>query len=146
MHTTRKEPKSEWLARDNLEINPITIKLKAANLMGGVVSLGSLTLLLSAWASLPNKVSCFVNMCVFSDYSFPSVRQEPTLGPWKGSSFLQQNNKTASCFTSKMGLFRNSKESQCEMHKSIANHRQVQRTKVEKTFFYRKEGGVERGC
>ena len=24
-------------------------------------------------------------------YSYPSVRQEPTLRPWKGSAFLQQN-------------------------------------------------------
>ena len=48
------------------------------------VLLGSLTLLLSAWAPFPNKSSCFVNSCVSSDSSFPSVIQEPTLGPWKG--------------------------------------------------------------
>ena len=29
-------------------------------------------------------------MCVSSDNSIPSVRQEPTFRPWKGSSFLQQ--------------------------------------------------------
>ena len=29
-------------------------------------------------------------VCVSSDNSFLSVRPEPTLGPWKGSSFLQQ--------------------------------------------------------
>ena len=33
---------------------------------------------------LPNKVSCSVSKCVSSDNSFPSVRQEPTLRPWKG--------------------------------------------------------------
>ena len=56
----------------------------------GRAVLGSLTLLLSAWTLLPNKVSCFVGMCVSSYNSFLSARQEPTLGPWKGSLFLQQ--------------------------------------------------------
>ena len=37
----------------------------------------------------PNKVSCFVSTCVSSDNSFPSVRQEPSFRPWKGSPFLQ---------------------------------------------------------
>ena len=43
-------------------------------------------------------------MCVSSDNSFPSVRQEPTLTPWKGSPFLHQKQypgenifKTLSC-------------------------------------------------
>ena len=56
---------------------------------GRAVLLGSLTPLLSAWALLPNKVSCFVSSCVSSEISFLSVRQEPTLGPWKGSPFPQ---------------------------------------------------------
>ena len=51
---------------------------------GRAVLLSSLMLLLSALASLPNKVSCFVSTCISSDNSFPSVRQEPTLRPWKG--------------------------------------------------------------
>ena len=56
---------------------------------GRAVLLVSLTLLLSAQAPFPNKVSCFVSMCVSSDNSFPRVRQEPTLRPWKGSPFLK---------------------------------------------------------
>ena len=52
--------------------------------------MGSLTLLLSAQAPLPNKVSCFASTCVSLDNSYPSVRQEPTLRPWKGFPFLQQ--------------------------------------------------------
>ena len=40
-------------------------------------------------APLPNKVSCFVCMCVSSDNSFLSVRQKPTLEPWKGFLCLQ---------------------------------------------------------
>ena len=38
--------------------------------------------------ALPNGVSYFVSTCVSSDNSFPSVRQEPGFGPWKGSPFL----------------------------------------------------------
>ena len=38
-------------------------------------------LLLSAWAPLPYKVSCFVSTCVSLDSSFPTARQEPTLKP-----------------------------------------------------------------
>ena len=40
----------------------------------------------------PSEISCFVSTCVSSDNSFPSVRQKPTLRPWKGSPFLQQDN------------------------------------------------------
>ena len=40
---------------------------------------------------LPSKVSCFASTCVSSDNSFPSVRQEPSPGPWKGCPSLQQN-------------------------------------------------------
>ena len=50
----------------------------------------SLTLLLSTQVPFPNKISCFVSTCVSSDNSFPSVRQEPSFRPWKGSAFLQQ--------------------------------------------------------
>ena len=56
------------------------------------VLLGSLTLLLSAQAPFPNKISCFVSTCVSSDNSFPIVRQEPSFGLWKGSPFLQQKD------------------------------------------------------
>ena len=52
--------------------------------------LGSLTLLLSTRVPFPNKISCFVSTCVSLDNSFPSVRQEPSFGPWKGFPFLQQ--------------------------------------------------------
>ena len=56
---------------------------------GRAVLLGSLTWLLSTRVPLPNKVSCFVTTCVSLGNSFPSVRQEPTLGLWKGDLFLQ---------------------------------------------------------
>ena len=49
-------------------------------------------LLLSTQTRLPNKVSFFISMCVSLDNSFPSVRWESTLRPWKGSTFLQQDH------------------------------------------------------
>ena len=49
-----------------------------------------LTLLLSTRVSFPNKISCFVSTCVSLDNSLPSVQQEPSFGPCKGSLFLQQ--------------------------------------------------------
>ena len=78
--TTRKDSESEWLAKDDLETNPITIKPETEP-YGRAVLLGSLTLLLSTPVPFPNKISCFVSTCVSSDNSFPSVTQEPSLGP-----------------------------------------------------------------
>ena len=65
-------------------------KIRDCEPCGRAVLLCSLTLLLSTRGPFPNKISCFVSTCVSSDNSFPSVRQEPSLGPWKGSVFLQQ--------------------------------------------------------
>ena len=88
---TRKdsESESEWLAKDNPETNCINIKPETVNQRQSS-SPGFPYLLLSAWAPFPNKISCFVSTCISSDNSFPSVRQEPNFGPWKGSPFLQQ--------------------------------------------------------
>ena len=88
--TTRKDSESEWLAKDNLETNPITIKPETVSHVAEQFALGSLTLLLSAWALFPNTISCFDSSCVSSDNSFLSVRQEPSFGPWRGSPFLQR--------------------------------------------------------
>ena len=57
---------------------------------GRAALLGFLTLLPSTRVPFPSKVSCFVSTYVSSDNSFPSVRQEPSFGPWKGSLVLQQ--------------------------------------------------------
>ena len=66
--------------RDNPETNPITQDCKPD---GRAVLLGSLTLLLSTWVPLPNKVSCSVSTCVSLDNLFLNVRQEPIPRPWK---------------------------------------------------------------
>ena len=60
---------------------------------GRAVLLASLTPLLSAQLPFPNKVFCFVSMHFSSNDSYPSVRQESTLRPWKASPFLQQLHK-----------------------------------------------------
>jgi len=70
---TRKKPVSKPLAKDNTEINPITIKPNCEP-HGRAVLLVSLTLLPSAWAPLPNKVSSFVSTGVSLDNSLPSVK------------------------------------------------------------------------
>ena len=62
------------------------LKTRDCEPRGQAVLLGSLTLLFSAQVPLLNKVSCLVSLCVSSENSFLSVRQEP----WKGSPFLQQ--------------------------------------------------------
>ena len=88
--TTRKDSESEWLTKDNPETNPITIQPEAAESHGRAVLLGSLKVLLSTQVPFLNKVSWFVSICVSSDNSFSSVRQQPSFRPWKGSPFLQQ--------------------------------------------------------
>ena len=97
---------SEWLAKNNLETNLILIKPKTAR----PLLLGSVTLLLYTRAPLPDKISCFAITCVFLNNSFPSVRQEPTFGPWKVSPFLQylycENKKKWSCMDVRVGLWR----------------------------------------
>ena len=60
---------------------------------GRAVLLTSLTLLLSTRVPFPNKISCFASTCVSLDNSFPSVRQEPSFGPWKGSPFLWHKHR-----------------------------------------------------
>ena len=47
----------------------------------------------------PNKISCFVSTCVSLDNSFPSVRQEPSFGPWNGSPCAQHFHHSNSPLT-----------------------------------------------
>ena len=89
---------ARWLARDNLETDPTSINPETA---GHKAELSySLTLLLSAPVPFSTKSFIyFVSTCVSLDSSFPSVRQEPTLGPWKESPSRQQADirATSSC-------------------------------------------------
>ena len=82
---------SEWLVKDNLETNPITVKPKTASHAAELFSWVPLPYC-SPPVPFPNKISCFVSTLVSSDNSFLSVRHEPRFGPWKGSPFLQQSD------------------------------------------------------
>ena len=88
---------ARWLARDTWKLapSPQTLRLRVT-WRGGLP--GSLTSLLSTWAPLPRKVSCFVSACVSSDNSFLSVRRELTLGPWKGNSCVEVSLLWKSCY------------------------------------------------
>ena len=90
MRAPRKDPESEWSARDNQETNPITVKPETVSHVAEQFSWFLYPAALHLGVPLPNEVSCFACTCVSSDNSFPSVRQEPPFGPWKGSPFLQQ--------------------------------------------------------
>ena len=81
--TTRKDSESEWLAKDNPETNPITIKPETLPSSRAVL-LGSLTLLLSTRVPFPDKIFCFISICVSSDNSFPMLDMSPVSGPGRG--------------------------------------------------------------
>ena len=87
--TTRKDSESEWLAKDNLETNPITIKPET----------GSHVTKLFSWVPLPY---CSPPGCPFPVKSlavsahvspwtihFRVLDKSPGLGPGRGSPFLQ---------------------------------------------------------
>ena len=92
---TRKDSELEWLAKDHPETNPIPIK-QDCEPRGRAVLLGSLTYCSPPGHPFPIK-SLALSACVSLENSFPSVRQEPSFGPWKGSPFLQQNDKESIC-------------------------------------------------
>ena len=97
MCATRKDSELEWLAKDHPEPNPITIKPETESDAAKQFSWVPLSYCSPPGCPFPIK-SLAVSTCVSSDNSFPSVRQEPSFGPWKGSAFLQQK-QTSSSFT-----------------------------------------------
>ena len=79
---TKKDPKSERLAKDNPETNHH--KTWDCKPHGRVVLLSSFILLLSTQVSLSNKDSCFVSTCVYSDNS---LLDKSLLSSLEGVSF-----------------------------------------------------------
>ena len=71
------------IGQSHPETNPITIKPKTASYRAELFSWVPLPTALHQ-VPFPNKISCFVSTCVSLDNSVPSVRQEPSFGPWKG--------------------------------------------------------------
>ena len=76
------------IGQKQLKKLPSYLKTQDCEPHGRAVLLCFPNLQLSAWAPLPNKLSCFVRTCVSSDNAFLSIRKEPTLGPWKWVPFL----------------------------------------------------------
>ena len=86
----RTPSQNDW-SETNLRTNPIPRKPKAVSHMAEQVSWFPLpSCSLPGW-TLPSQWSLWLcTMCISLDNSFLSPRQEPSLRPWKGSSFLQQ--------------------------------------------------------
>ena len=59
--TNRKDPESEWLARDNSETNPATIKPQTVNHVADQFSWVPLLCCFLPLECLPNEVSCLVS-------------------------------------------------------------------------------------
>ena len=78
------------IGQSHPETNPITIKPKTASHASEQFSWVPLPSCSPPGCPFPIK-SLALSACVSLDNSFPSVRQEPSFGPWKGSPFLQQN-------------------------------------------------------
>ena len=87
--TTRKDYELEWWAKDHPETNPITIKPKTASHAAEQFSWVPLPSCSPPGWPFPIK-SLALSARVSWDNSLPSVRQEPSFGPWKVSPFLQQ--------------------------------------------------------
>ena len=84
--TTRKDSELEWLAKDHPETNPITIKQETAHQQ--LQSCSSVLPYRTILHLVPFPIKFLaLSAHVSLDNSFPSVRQEPSLGPWKGSPF-----------------------------------------------------------
>ena len=84
--TTRKDSAQNGWPKTTRKLIPSRSNPRLRARAGRAALLGSLTLLLSSWQPLPDKISCFVCTCVTSD-SFPSVKQECTFGPGRGPPF-----------------------------------------------------------
>ena len=93
--TTRKDSESQWLAKDNPETNPITIKPETASHVREQFSWVPLPYCCPPGCPFPIK-SLALSAHVSSDYSFLSVRQETSLGALEGAP--PSYNKTF-CYT-----------------------------------------------
>ena len=96
--TSRRTPSQTGRRTQKLAPSPENPSLRAAWQSG---LLGSL-ILLPPGCPFP-VVSCLVSVYVSSENSFLSVRQEPTLGPGRGSPFLQHRHRV-SAFTESLIL------------------------------------------
>ena len=94
--TTRKDSELKWLAKDNPETNPITIRPETVSHVAEQFSWVPLPY--CSPPGFPNKISCFVSSCFSLDNSFLSVRQKPSFVPWKWSPFLPSPSCNSTIF------------------------------------------------
>ena len=87
----RKDPNSERLARDKPEMSPMTIKPETVRHVSEQFSPFPSPSCPPPRQPFPIKPLTWTAL-LSPDNSFPSVRQEPTLKPWKGYPFLHQNH------------------------------------------------------
>ena len=87
----RKDPNSEWLERDKPETNPMTINPETVSHVAEQFSPFPSSSCPPPRQPFPMQ-SLALTALLTTDNSFPSVRQESILKPWKGSSFLHQNH------------------------------------------------------
>ena len=85
----KKDPNSECLARDKPEMNPMTIKPESASHVTEWFSPFPSPSCPPPRQPFPMKPLAWTAL-LSSDNSLPSVRQELTLKPWKGTPFLHQ--------------------------------------------------------
>ena len=82
-YATRKDSNSEWLARDKPEINPMPIKPETVSHVAEQFSQLPSPSCPPPRQPFPIK-SLALTAHISLDNSFPSIRQEPALRPWKG--------------------------------------------------------------
>ena len=88
------------LARNNPETAPITIKAGTVSPVAEHFSWVALPCYSLPGCPFSITFSYFISTCVSLGSSLLSDRQEPTVRPWKGSLFLQQNLRGAQSYTS----------------------------------------------
>ena len=83
-YTTRKDSESEWLAKDNLETNPITIKPETANHVAELVSWVPLPYCSPPGCPFPIKSLALTAHVSPHTIHFRVLDKSPVLGPGRG--------------------------------------------------------------
>ena len=87
--TTRKDSESEWLAKDNLETNPITIKPETVSHVAELFSWVPLPYCSPPWCPFPIKSLALSAHMSPQTIHFWVLDKSPVSGPARGCPFLQ---------------------------------------------------------
>ena len=83
MHTTRKNPESEWLGRNNPEINHITIKSKTASHVAELFSCAPLPCCPPPWCPFPKSLGLSASISPWTIH-FQVLDKSPPFGSERG--------------------------------------------------------------